>query len=229
MEFSSIPANGSSISIKDAGTGKTYNFVFTNDPASVTGADNYAVDLSNGIVSISDFTRAFAAKIKEVMPSAGRFSADGDKISIVQSTAGSALEINASKTLSCLQSAANPLPSTGIRLEFLQFLRLIRTSKTVPVLTSTALSCRLTRGRRWNWTVSNISSPAVIPLIRLFRAIVSASISPKPSFSLPVLRLTLPKWSAFWAALSIQMPMSRLALSPAVSVWKSCPLLGREH
>ena len=48
------------------------------------------------------------------MPSAGRFSADGDKISIVQSTAGSALEINASKTLSCLQSAANPLPSTGI-------------------------------------------------------------------------------------------------------------------
>ena len=114
LEFSSIPANGSSISIKDAGTGKTYNFVFTNDPASVTDPDSYAVDLTDGIVSISDFTRAFAAKIKEVMPSAGRFSADGDKISIVQSTAGSALEINASKTLSCLQSAANPLPSTGI-------------------------------------------------------------------------------------------------------------------
>ena len=114
LEFTSIPANGSSISITDAGTGKTYNFVFTNDPATVTGPDNYAVDLSTGIISVSDFTRAFVDKIKEVMPSAGRFTADGGKVSIVQSTAGSALEINASKTLACVQSAANPLPSTGI-------------------------------------------------------------------------------------------------------------------
>ncbi len=48
------------------------------------------------------------------MPSADRFTADGNKISIVQSTMGSALTIDASKTLSCLQSAVNPRADTGL-------------------------------------------------------------------------------------------------------------------
>lgn len=113
LEFTSIPQNGSSISIQDAGTGTTYNFVFTNNPAGVT-APNIAVDISTGIVSVSDFTKKFEAVIKENMPSAGRFTADGNKISIVQSTAGSAISIDASKTLACVQSAVNPTPDTGI-------------------------------------------------------------------------------------------------------------------
>lgn len=113
LEFNSIPQNGSSIAITDAGTGKTYNFVFTNDPTSVTDPD-IAVDLSDNIVSVSDFTKKFESALRENMPSASRFTADGNKISIVQSTAGSELSIDASKTLACVQSAVNPTPDTGI-------------------------------------------------------------------------------------------------------------------
>lgn len=113
LEFTSIPQNGSTISITDAGTGKTYTFEFTNNPAGVQ-PDNIAVDLSTGIISVNDFTEAFAAAIKENLPSANRFSADGNKISIVQSTAGSGLTIDASKTLSCVQSACNPREDNGI-------------------------------------------------------------------------------------------------------------------
>ena len=113
LEFTSIPQNGSTISITDAGTGKTYTFEFTNNPAGVQGG-NIAVDISTGIISVNDFTEAFAAAIKENLPSANRFSADGNKISIVQSTAGSGLTIDASKTLSCVQSACNPREDNGI-------------------------------------------------------------------------------------------------------------------
>lgn len=113
LEFTSIPQNGSTISITDAGTGKTYTFEFTNNPAGVQPG-NIAVDLSTGIISVNDFTEAFAAAIKENLPSANRFSADGNKISIIQSTAGSGLTIDASKTLSCVQSACNPREDNGI-------------------------------------------------------------------------------------------------------------------
>lgn len=113
LEFTSIPQNGSTISITDAGTGKTYTFEFTNNPVGVQPG-NIAVDLSTGIISVNDFTEAFAAAIKENLPSANRFSADGNKISIVQSTAGSGLTIDASKTLSCVQSACNPREDNGI-------------------------------------------------------------------------------------------------------------------
>lgn len=113
LEFTSIPQNGSTISITDDGTGKTYTFEFTNNPAGVQPG-NIAVDISTGIISVNDFTEAFAAAIKENLPSANRFSADGNKISIVQSTAGSGLTIDASKTLSCVQSACNPREDNGI-------------------------------------------------------------------------------------------------------------------
>ncbi len=113
LEFSSIPQNGSTISITDAGTGTTYTFEFTNTPNTVQPG-NIAVDLSSGIVSIEDFTNAFLTAIQENVPSANRFSASGDTISIVQSTAGAALTIDASKTLSCVQSACNPRQDTGI-------------------------------------------------------------------------------------------------------------------
>lgn len=113
LEFSSIPQNGSTISITDAGTGKTYTFEFVKDAATYAGA-NIPVEISNQVVSVDDFVENFEAAIKANMPSAGRFTADGNKISIVQSTAGSALSIDASKTLSCLQSAVNPRPDTGL-------------------------------------------------------------------------------------------------------------------
>lgn len=113
LEFSSIPQNGSTISITDAGTGQTYTFEFVNNAAGYAGA-NIPVEISDQVVSVDDFVKNFEAALKENMPSAGRFSANGNKISIVQSTAGSALTIDASKTLSCLQSAVNPREDTGI-------------------------------------------------------------------------------------------------------------------
>lgn len=113
LEFNSIPQNGSTISITDAASGTAYTFEFTNNPAGVT-PPNIAVDLTAGIVSVSDFTKAFASAIKANMPSANRFSADGSRILIEQSVAGSAMTIDASRTLACTQSAVNPNPATGV-------------------------------------------------------------------------------------------------------------------
>lgn len=118
LEFTKIPENGSSIAITDAGTGTTYNFIFTNGTATIppdTGnTKNIAVDISSGIITTSDFTKAFETAIKNNMPSANRFTADGSTIQIVQSVAGAELTIDASKTLACVQSASNPAQDTGI-------------------------------------------------------------------------------------------------------------------
>lgn len=118
LEFTKIPENGSSIAITDAGTGTTYNFIFTNGTATIPpdagNTKNIAVDISAGIITTSDFTKAFETAIKNNMPSANRFTADGSTIQIVQSVAGSELNINASKTLACVQSASNPAQDTGI-------------------------------------------------------------------------------------------------------------------
>lgn len=113
LEFTAIPQNGSTISITDAGTRKTYTFEFTNNPRGVQPG-NIAVDISTGIISVEDFTNAFVTAIKANVPSANRFSASGSTVSIVQSTAGSGLTIDASKTLSCVQSACNPREDNGI-------------------------------------------------------------------------------------------------------------------
>ncbi len=113
LEFTSIPQNGSTISITDAGTGKTYTFEFVNDADGYVGA-NIPVEISKQVVSVDDFVKNFETALKENMPSAGRFTADGNKISIVQSTMGSALTIDASKTLACVQSAVNPRADTGL-------------------------------------------------------------------------------------------------------------------
>ncbi len=113
LEFSSIPQNGSTISISDAGSGKTYTFEFVNNADTYTGT-NIPVEISRQVVSVDDFVKNFETALKANMPSADRFTADGNKISIVQSTMGSALTIDASKTLSCLQSAVNPRADTGL-------------------------------------------------------------------------------------------------------------------
>lgn len=118
LEFTKIPENGSSIAITDAGTGTTYNFIFTNGTATIPaddGTNKYIeVDISTGIITTSDFTKAFETAIKNNMPSANRFTADGSTIQIVQSVAGAELTIDASKTLACVQSASNPAQDTGI-------------------------------------------------------------------------------------------------------------------
>lgn len=118
LEFTKIPENGSSIAITDAGTGTTYNFIFTNGTATIPpdagNTKNIAVDISAGIITTSDFTKAFETAIKNNMPSANRFTADGGTIQIVQSVAGAELTIDASKTLACVQSASNPAQDTGI-------------------------------------------------------------------------------------------------------------------
>ena len=118
LEFKTIPANGSSITITDQSTGTNYIFDFLNTatPEIVGDADNVhiKVDIQDGITSITDFVEAFNNALQANMPGADRFSASSNSIQIVQSQAGAALTVDASKTQACLQSAANPVLATGI-------------------------------------------------------------------------------------------------------------------
>ncbi len=118
LEFKTIPANGSSITITDQSTGTNYIFDFLNTatPEIVGDADNVhiKVDIQDGITSITDFVEAFNNALQANMPGADRFSATSNSIQIVQSQAGAALTVDASKTQACLQSAANPVLATGI-------------------------------------------------------------------------------------------------------------------
>ena len=113
LEFSSIPDNGSVITITDEQTGQTFNFEFLKTPGATAQPGNIAVDISTGVVSTSDLTEKFASVIQANMPGANRFSADSNRIFIEQSVGGGALTIDASKTLACLQSAVNP-DETGV-------------------------------------------------------------------------------------------------------------------
>ena len=113
LEFTSIPSNGSTITITDQSTGKAYTFEFlTNGGAAQPG--NIAVDAQTGITSPSDFVKVFNEAIQANLPGANRFTTNGNSIQIVQSAAGGGLTIDASKTLACTQSAANPVLETGI-------------------------------------------------------------------------------------------------------------------
>ena len=114
LEFNSIPQNGSIISITDKQTRQTFNFEFISEPGQDAQPGNIKVDISSGITSVSDFVEAFNNSIQSVMPGAGRFSADSNKITIVQSTGGGSLSIDASRTLACVQASVNPDESTGI-------------------------------------------------------------------------------------------------------------------
>lgn len=108
LEFSSIPSNGSTISITDQQTGQTFNFEFLRTPGATAQQGNIGVDISTGVVSVGDFTAKFLEVIQANMPGANRFSDENGTISIVQSVGGGALDIDCSKTLACLQSAVNP-------------------------------------------------------------------------------------------------------------------------
>lgn len=113
LEFTTIPANGSTISITDEASGKVYTFEFI-DNGGTAQPGNIAVDCKTGITSVTDFINKFVEVIQDNMPSANRFTADTNSVQIVQSVAGGALTIDASKTLACVQSAVNPVLETGI-------------------------------------------------------------------------------------------------------------------
>ena len=113
LEFSSIPDNGSVITITDNQTGQTFNFEFVSTPRGDAQLGNIKVDISSGVVSTSDLTEKFAEVIKANMPGANRFSANSNAVFIEQSVGGGSLTINASKTLACVQSAVNP-DDTGV-------------------------------------------------------------------------------------------------------------------
>lgn len=113
LEFTSIPSNGSTITITDQSTGKAYTFEFLTNGGTAQG-DNIAVDAQTGITSPSDFVKVFNEAIQANLPGANRFTTNGNSIQIVQSAAGGGLTIDASKTLACTQSAANPVLETGI-------------------------------------------------------------------------------------------------------------------
>ena len=119
LEFTTIPKNGSTITITDASTGQEVTFEFVENiagqipPLNNTATHRY-VEIKNGITSASDVVTNLVAQMKEALPGADRFTADSSRVVIEQSTGGAALTIDASKTLACVQSAANPVVETGI-------------------------------------------------------------------------------------------------------------------
>jgi len=121
LEFDTIPDNHTYIKITNA-TGesneKTYVYEFTTDGTTsyVPSADEVVipVDMQTGVVSTLDAVEKFQDAIYNSIPSGGRFSVDGTTIAIEQSAGGAALSIDASHCLQCVQSAANPVASTGI-------------------------------------------------------------------------------------------------------------------
>ncbi len=108
LEFSSIPENGSTITITDTQTNQTFTFEFLATQGAVATGDNIGVDISTGVVSTSDVANQLLAAIQANMPGANRFSANANVVEIVQSVGGGALQINAGSCLACLQSAVNP-------------------------------------------------------------------------------------------------------------------------
>ncbi len=111
LEFSSIPTNGSQIKITDVATGNEYIFEFVDDVDGYTGTN---IPVSNKVSSINDAVKNLADALKENLPSGERFSVNDNALKITQSVMGGALTIDASKALSCVQSATNPDDATGI-------------------------------------------------------------------------------------------------------------------
>jgi len=135
LEFNSIPTNGSQISIKDAGTGQTYVFEFVDDIANKSAG---TIAVSSDVASVAEAVANLADAMKANMPSGDRFSADGNSVRIVQSLAGGALTINASKTLACIQSAVNPHDVTGIPSGEFEIAALDKASKNCGSITFTS-------------------------------------------------------------------------------------------
>ena len=135
LEFNAIPINGSQISITDASTGQAYVFEFVDDLANYQGTN---IAVNNDVISIKEAVTNLVEAMKEHMPSGDRFSADGNSVKIVQSLAGGALAIDASKTLACVQSAVNPHDVTGIPSGKFEIAELDKASKNCGGITFTS-------------------------------------------------------------------------------------------
>ncbi len=108
MEFTQIPATGSTIKITTNGVTKTFEFT-----TSEAAAGNIKVDIS-GVTIVSEVLQRFNDALQNNMVDAGRFTISDNAIVINQSLSGSALEIDCSGTLACTQSAAGLDPATGL-------------------------------------------------------------------------------------------------------------------
>lgn len=117
LEFTKIPSNHSTISMEVEGD-KKYIFEFTTDDTLTYSPSPdetlVKVDIKSGIVTVADAIERFANVIKATVPNGNRFTPDGTKVSVEQSLGGAAITFDASNCLSCIQSAANPDPETGI-------------------------------------------------------------------------------------------------------------------
>ena len=119
MEFTSIPAEGSTITISETvnGTVNETVFEFVNDATAVNGAVNadgkVTVKISDAN-SVKDAIDRFLEAIELNVRDAGRFSRDNNAIKIQQSLTGGALQIDCSGTLACVQSAADIDQSSGL-------------------------------------------------------------------------------------------------------------------
>lgn len=114
MEFTEVPAEGSTIKIND-----TIVFEFVNDKnlkngsAIGNGNNNIAVNISEAN-SVKDAIEAFLDAIELNVRDAGRFTRDNNSIKIQQSLTGDELVIDCSGTLACVQSAADIDQSSGL-------------------------------------------------------------------------------------------------------------------
>lgn len=110
MEFSKIPSYGEAITIDDGTGAKTFEFT-NGGPTTIVGA--IGVDISTS-TSISDVVKELKTKIDANLRDSGRFVTNGTKMDVIQSAAGDGITIDASASLSVLQSQANPNATTGI-------------------------------------------------------------------------------------------------------------------
>lgn len=123
MEFTEVPAEGSTIKISGNANGVANEIVFefvndknlTNGDQIGNGNTNIAVNIS-GANSVKDAIDQFLKAIEHNVRDAGRFTRDNNSIKIQQSLTGDALTIDCSGTLACVQSAADIDQSSGISL-----------------------------------------------------------------------------------------------------------------
>ena len=117
LEFTSIPTNHSTVAMETNGTNYVFEFIKEGAPTYSPAPNEtvVAVDLRAGIVTTADAVEKFNEAIQSVMPGAARFSvgSDGTTIEVEQSFSGAAVKFKVG-TNSCIQSAANPDPVTGI-------------------------------------------------------------------------------------------------------------------
>lgn len=113
MEFTEIPAEGSTIKINNTIFEFVNNPDITNGYAIGNGSTNIAVNISEAN-SVRDVIEQFLGAIELNIRDSGRFVRDNNAIKISQSLTGDKLSIDCSGTLACVQSAADIDKSSGL-------------------------------------------------------------------------------------------------------------------